>query len=104
MTKEVKVIDWVDFGIALKFLKQGCKVSRMAWQKGCFIKYQKGYPNGIPCNKQTAETWGLKEGDTFICNPYLQIRNADGSYGMYSPTNDDVLSDDWVIYEEGECV
>lgn len=45
--------------------------------KGMFVVYQKGYPQGIPCNKQTAEAWGLNEGDLFVCNPYLQIRCVD---------------------------
>ena len=60
------------FGIALELLKKGCKVAREGWNgKGMFIVYQKGYPDGIPCNKQTAEAWGIDEGDLFICNSYL---------------------------------
>lgn len=64
-----------------------------------FIVYQKGYPQGIPCNKQTAEAWGMNEGDLFVCNPYLQIRQADGSHSMWAPSMDDILADDWVIAE-----
>jgi hypothetical protein len=25
-----------------------------------FVAIQKGYPEGIPCNKQTAEVWGVE--------------------------------------------
>ena len=72
---------------------------REGWTKdGIFIVYQKGYPQGIPCNKQTAEAWGMNQGDKFVCNPYLQIQLADGSHSMYSPTSDDVLAEDWCIY------
>ncbi len=89
----------VGFGAALDLLKSGEKMGRAGWvEHGKFIVYQKGYPKGIPCNSQTADAWGLKIGEKFICNPYLQIRNQDGSHSMYSPTSDDVLAEDWVIY------
>lgn len=64
--------DNMTFGIAIEAMKKGNKVARRGWNgKGMFVVYQKAYPNGIPCNKQTAEAWGLNEGDLFICNPYF---------------------------------
>jgi hypothetical protein len=89
-----------DFGYALRLLKEGKKVARKGWNgKGQFVVYQKGYPNGIPCNKQTAEAWGMKEGDLFRCEPYLQIRTADGSHAMWSPSTSDCLAEDWEVVE-----
>ena len=89
-----------DFGYALMFLKQGKKVARKGWNgKGQFVVYQKGYPNGIPCNRQTAEAWGINEGDLFRCEPYLQIRTADGSHAMWSPSVTDCLAEDWEVVE-----
>ena len=91
---------YFDFGEALKLLKQGKKVARKGWNgKGQFVVYQKGYPNGIPCNKQTAEAWGINEGDLFRCEPYLQIRTADGSHAMWSPSVTDCLAEDWEVVE-----
>jgi len=88
------------FGIALELLKTGCKVARRGWNgKGMFIVYQKGYPQGIPCNKQTAEAWGLNEGDMFICNPYLQIKQMNGTHSMWVPSIGDVLAEDWEVVE-----
>lgn len=85
------------FGEALRRLKVGQKVARRGWNgKGMFVVYQKGYPNGIPCNKQTADAWGLNEGDLFKCNPYLQIKQVDGSHSMWIPSIGDVLSEDWI--------
>ena len=76
--------DNMTFGIAIEAMKKGNKVARRGWNgKGMFVVYQKAYPNGIPCNKQTAEAWGLNEGDLFICNPYFQIKNVDGSHSMW---------------------
>lgn len=86
------------FGKAIEELKKGNRVARKGWNgKGMFVVYQKGYPQGINCNRQTAEAWGIKEGDLFIVNPYLQIKNVDGSHSMWVPSINDCLSDDWDI-------
>ena len=90
----------MDFGKALEALKNGKKVAREGWNgKGMFVVYQKGYPNGIPCNKQTAEACGMNEGDLFKCNPYLQIKNIDGSHSMWVPSINDCLAEDWIVVE-----
>ena len=81
-------------------IKKGFRVARKGWNgKGMFVVFQKGYPDGIPCNKQTAEAWGISEGDLFKCNPYLQIRCVDGSHSMWVPSINDCLAEDWVIVE-----
>lgn len=88
------------FGEAIRRLKNGQKVARKGWNgRGMFVVYQKGYPNGIPCNKQTAEAWDMKEGDLFVCNPYLQIKNVNGSHSMWVPSIGDVLAEDWYTVE-----
>lgn len=89
------------FDVAIRWLKKGKKVSRKGWNgKNMFVVYQKGYPDGIPCNKNTAEAWGMKEGELFKCEPYLQIKMVNGSHAMWVPSINDVLSNDWEIYEE----
>ena len=53
----------MNFGEALEALKAGKRLRRAGWNgKGMFVVYQKGYPQGIPCNKQTAEAWEMNEG------------------------------------------
>lgn len=50
----------MNFGQALEKVKAGEKIFRHGWNgKGMFVVYQKGYPDGIPCNIQTAKAWGL---------------------------------------------
>lgn len=88
----------VSFSVALEYVKKGYKISLDRWF-GEFVVYQKGYPEGIKCNKQTAEAWGLNEGDLFICNPYLQKQNKDGSHTMWTPSTDELLSDNWSVFE-----
>ena len=91
-------IHTVRFGEALRLLKQGKRMTRKAWSnKGLFVVYQKGYPQGIPCNKQTAEAWGMNEGDLFRCEPYLQISTVDDSHAMWTPSVCDCLAEDWEV-------
>lgn len=86
------------FEQVLPLLKEGKKGFRLNWNgKGMFVVLQKGYPNGIPCNKQTADIWGLNEGDLFRCNPYMQIKNVNGSHSMWVPSIGDILADDWEV-------
>lgn len=96
---EAKPTDFVhSFSWALDRLKEGKKVCRSGWNgKGMFAVLQKGYPDGIPCNKQTAEAWGLNEGDLFRCEPYMQLKMVNGSHSMWVPSVNDCLSNDWAI-------
>ena len=90
---------YMDFSEALRHVKCGNKICRDGWNgRGMFVVYQKGYPDGIPCNKQTAEAWNMEEGDLFKCKPYLQIRNVDGSHSMWVPSIGDTLATDWRLY------
>lgn len=98
--KAYRRTDGMTFGLAIEALKQGNKVARKGWNgKGMFVVYQKGYPQGILCNEQTAVAWGLNEGSLFKCEPYLQIRMVNGSHSMWVPSINDVLAEDWIIAE-----
>ena len=89
-----------DFSWALRQMKHGKKIHRAGWNgKGMFAVLQKGYPQGIPCNKQTSEAWGLNEGDLFRCEPYMQLKMVNGSHSMWVPSVNDCLSNDWAIVE-----
>ena len=89
-----------DFSWALRQMKHGKKIHRSGWNgKGMFAVLQKGYPDGIPCSKQTAEAWGINEGDLFRCEPYMQLKMVNGSHSMWVPSVNDCLSNDWAIVE-----
>lgn len=99
-SNEKRNVNGLTFGEALEAVKAGRKISREGWNgKGLFVVYQKGYPDGIPCNKQTADAWGLTEGDLFKCEPYLQINTVDGSHAMWVPSIRDCLAEDWMILD-----
>ncbi|WP_413480756.1 DUF2829 domain-containing protein [Carnobacterium maltaromaticum] len=86
------------FENVLPLLKKGEKAFRLGWNgRGMYVVRQKGYPDGIPSNKQTAEAWDLKEVDLFKVEPYLQIKNANGSHAMWVPSVGDIFAEDWEI-------
>lgn len=96
-----RLIDGLTFGLALEAVKKGYRIARKGWNgKGMFVVYQKGYPQGIPSNAQTAKAWGINEGDLFRCEPYLQIKMTNGSHSMWTPSINDCLAEDWYIVEE----
>lgn len=90
----------LDFSVAIALLKYHHKrLGRKAWSANEFLVHQKAYPNGISCNKQTAEAWGMQEGDLFKCEPYLQKQTKEGSHEMYTPTMGDIFAHDWYVVE-----
>ena len=89
----------ISFGRAIEEAKNGEKITRKGWNgKGMFVFYQKGYPDGIPANKQTADALGIKEGSLFKCQPYLQMKTVDGSFQMWVASQSDILANDWHIF------
>jgi len=97
---ELKACVRGNIGDAVRWMKEGLLVAREGWtNKERCIAYQPGYPEGIPCNKNTSKTWHMKEGELFRCGPYLQMRNGDGTYQMWVGSSEDILAEDWYVQE-----
>jgi hypothetical protein len=62
-----------------------------------FIVLQKGYPDGIPINRNTAEATGLPEGDLRVFRPYIMLHCVDGSFVPYVATQSDLLTEMWEV-------
>ncbi len=92
--------DCMNFGLAIEAAKKGAKITRRGWNgKGMWVVYRTGYPEGIPCNKNTADAVGIPEGSLFKVQPYLQMKCVDGSFQMWLASQSDILADDWEIVE-----
>lgn len=93
-------IDSMNFGLAIEAAKKGAKITRLGWNgKGMWVVYRTGYPEGIPCNENTAKAVGIPEGSLFKVRPYLQMKCVDGSFQMWLASQSDILADDWAIVE-----
>lgn len=90
-----------DFAWALRMLKDGhgYKLRRAGWADGAFVVLQKGYPDGIPINKNTAEATGMLEGTTCRFLPYLMLKTATRDFVPWLPNMVDILANDWELAE-----
>lgn len=88
----------MDFGRALDALKEGCKVGRPGWNgKNMYVVLQKGYPDGIPINQNTADAIREPLGTIHKFLPYLMFCTAQGDFVPWLASQTDILADDWRI-------
>jgi len=86
----------MDFGEALRAAKDGARISRSGWNgTGMFVVHQKGYPDGIPINANTAEATGIPQGTVCIFRPYLMMKTAQDDFVPWVISQSDALADDW---------
>lgn len=88
----------MDFSDALSWAKGGYKIIRSGWNgKNMWVVLQKGYPDGIEINGNTAEATGIPGGTVCIFLPYLMMSTVDGSFVPWTISQTDVLATDWEI-------
>jgi hypothetical protein len=84
------------FESALPLLRLGRRMQRAGWNgKGMYVVLQKGYPDGIPINANTAQAIGQPEGTMCRFLPYLMMKTADGAFVPWLASQTDILADDW---------
>ena len=91
------------FEWALQQLRMGKRVSRRGWNgKGMYIVLQKGYPDGIPINENTADATGMARGTVCRFLPYLMMKTADAnpSFVPWLASQTDLLAFDWQYFAE----
>lgn len=87
----------MDFSHALVAVKAGAKISRSGWNgAGMYVVHQKGYPDGIEINKNTAEATGGVLGAICVFRPYLMMCTVDESFVPWVASQTDLLAEDWV--------
>lgn len=88
----------MDFSIALALAKAGFKISRKGWNgPGQYVVLQKGYPDGIAINANTAEATGLNEGSIGRFLPYMMIKTVDDAFVPWLASQTDLLAEDWEV-------
>jgi hypothetical protein len=79
-------------------MQDGTRVTRAGWNgRGMYLAYQRGYPDGIPINKNTAEATGLPEGTICKFRPYVMMRTVDGAFVPWVCSQTDLLALDWQV-------
>ncbi len=91
-------LDCLTFSTALLFLNEGRRLARDGWNgKGMWIALQRGYPDGIPINANTAQATGLAEGAVCRFRPYLMMFTAQGDFVPWVASQSDLLAEDWAV-------
>ena len=83
----------LDFGDAVRLLKEGAKVARIGWNgKGMFVYL-------VPAASYKATTAAAKAhfGDMVPYNDYFAIKNVNNTVSTWVPSVNDCLAEDWVI-------
>jgi len=88
----------MDFQYALTSLKEGLRVQRSGWNgKNMWVVLQKGYPDGISINQNTADAIKEPVGTIYKFLPYLMFRTAHGDFVPWLASQTDLLAMDWEI-------
>lgn len=88
-----------DFGAALVYLQRSFKLTRQGWNgPGQYVVLQRGYPDGIAINANTAQATGLPEGTTAFFRPYLMLKTVnENEFVPWVPSVSDLLATDWEL-------
>lgn len=87
-----------NFGHAIYLLKAGFRVARTGWNgKGMFLFLVEG--STFTVNREPLLSI-LGEGSEVNYQPHIDIKQADGSIGTWSPSNGDTLAEDWCIFPD----
>lgn len=87
----------MNFGNAISVLKSGYPVRRANWSGNKFLYFvpSASYSAMTDIAKSIADEYGM-----VLYKPYIAIRCKDGCVGFYTPTQCDVLAEDWEVVEE----
>lgn len=87
----------INFCEAIDLLKGGLAVRRKCWSGNKFLYY-------VPMASYQAMTYIAKsiadKDGKILYKEYIAIRYKDGDVGFYTPTQCDVLADDWEVITE----
>lgn len=88
------------FEQALQWIKSGMKVSRHGWNgQGMYIYLVNEHaPTVDQFGDETSMLVGqYAEGEIIVFAARIDMRYANGQFGAWSPTHEDLLADDWRV-------
>jgi len=97
--EQVKTATAGDIGWAVREMRyHGGRVRRAGWNgKGMYLVFQKGYPDGIPINANTAQATGIAQGTVCRFLPYVMMCTAGGEFVPWLCSQTDLLATDWEL-------
>lgn len=97
-----------NFGDALELIKHGKNLTRKEWNQvpSPVVRDRIGLAfvflvPGSTFRVSRAPLLGIfSEGTEINYRPHIDMRDTSGKVGVWSPTQQDILADDWVVAEE----
>ena len=91
----------MDFGYAVKMMKEGKRVERAGWNgKGMFLYYVP--ENKYPASRNEHGTMiGMFKDDMVPYREYIALKTVDNQVVPWAPSISDALAEDWQIVEWG---
>lgn len=88
------------FPESLKGCLEGEIISRLSWSNERMIVAQKGYPDGIAINGNTAQALHMREGTMVHFSPYLMEFDATTKTCQpWTPEQEDIFATDWFVVD-----
>lgn len=87
----------MNFSEALGWIIAGKKLTRTGWNgKGMFVYLVQG--SEFEVNRAPLNTI-FEDGTKIKYRPHIDLKAADGTCGVWSPSNTDLLAKDWEVVE-----
>lgn len=87
----------MDFGDALKFMREGKRVKRVSWHFDAQLTIMPGYLK-VKANIATADAHGIGVCDEIAVAPYFSLYNrTENTLHAWTPRTIDLLAKDWQV-------
>jgi hypothetical protein len=93
---------FLSFETVLPYLKHGSKITRTGWNgHGMFLYYVPESDKEVsPYDTMTDHLVGVyAEGQKIHIQPHIYMKYANGNFGVWTPTIEDILAMDWLIFK-----
>ena len=89
----------MDFSAALIEVKSGFKIQRDGWNGADqYVVIKSGY-SSVPANESHALAHRVRVGELVSIAPYLEIKTSDDVCFPWTPSQGDLMANDWRIIE-----
>lgn len=87
----------LSFEEAFSAAKKGKRITRSDWNgKGQYVFMMPGYES-VQANETLSKAAKISPGSDVVIAPYLMLRNSDGIFSNWVPSNGDIFSNEWEI-------
>jgi hypothetical protein len=95
MGRQISLSSQLDFGIALRALKEGKRITRAGWNGKGMFAYM------VPAASYPVQTGAAKEyfgeGEMIPYRAYFALKTVDEDVAVWVPSTSDILAEDWQV-------